>query len=468
MPSKWERQDKNFWRNKQEELKRRDTSRYPTDHPMHYLPHQEQPALPGAPEDGQDDVQRRAAAFQGKRYAERVAEAREEQKRVRGGIQPQVERSNVSQARVDWKEEVERMPLGETMIDNQKHSLLMHMKRLRENPVYRWKRERFVCKQPAVVTDMARRRVIPEVMVLQAGAPVPRGIDAERANIVYCDLHALAVTAGVHPSRCPAALAEYFIPEEEPKNELWLEESDLSLSRVAVLLGVTEPAALGLQLRAAVGMGYDCILLSDCADPYSDEALETSVCAHVTAGGYPRVHVVREEDGDDIWGIVNRVIAKHDLLPVAVAPSRRQDSQRPSEVWDSLRSSDQLHRGMCVFFGGERGLDVDLVVWNTERDVSVMHTLDAQSIGSGPHAAVAMSSLKEPRLPLPEGRLAALDGAAAAAPDGEAVPVPVLPRADPAAPHRRMQLSKWYADGGGPAFRTEVSWSGPAAPDAVN
>eukprot|EP01062_Namystynia_karyoxenos_P056007 TRINITY_DN46987_c0_g1_i1.p1 TRINITY_DN46987_c0_g1~~TRINITY_DN46987_c0_g1_i1.p1 ORF type:complete len:520 (+),score=158.59 TRINITY_DN46987_c0_g1_i1:78-1562(+) len=389
----------NYWAERGErELTEAGRAALPLDHPVGMLPPQENHAAIEA----SDQPRRPTFVEQNdewtRRYAEKLAQMRREETRARTALQPEHPRSSRSQAVVDWEEKVGSMPLGECEISSRKHSVAQHLMRIRTNAKYRWNHERFVSRREAAISDLAQRDYRPELLLLEAGRPVPQHIDPDRTNIVYADHWVLGTCVGM--TNHEGVAAEYFIPEEGRKNLLWLPDSPVTLGRVAVLLDIADPEVLGSILRSAVGLGYDAILLAEgCADPYTDEVLDASLCAHVSAGGYPRMHILREADGDDTWGIVNRVIARHDLLPVAAAAGPASGLIPPDALWGELRSRGQLDRGMCVFFGGREGLDLEYVRHNTDHNVLAVGALagaDPLLFDAAQKAALTMHALREP------------------------------------------------------------------------
>ena len=164
-------------------------------------------------------------------------------------------------------------------------------------------------------------------------------------------------------------MAEYFIPDEGSKLDLWT-NPDVPTQRVSVFINITNPVQLGELIRSAVSLGSDTILLMDgCADPYATEVTDVSHAAQVTGGGYPRFHILRPEDGDDPWGIINRMIRTHNLLPVTLGGDSRT-TDTPDTLWRGLGEENDLDRKMIMFSGSqEHGLDVDYVKHNIEVEV---------------------------------------------------------------------------------------------------
>eukprot|EP00756_Hemistasia_phaeocysticola_P050345 Hpha_TRINITY_DN2509_c1_g1::TRINITY_DN2509_c1_g1_i1::g.1413::m.1413 len=400
--------------------------------------------------DAGQNVKRDTRLREGKDYFDEMANIAKERDRERYEDMDMTAagRSDVSQAVVDWQEKTSRMPLGEMEISDRKHSVCTHLMRIRENPIYRWKHERFVVRNADAVRDLATRKYLPEVVLLESGAPVPQALDPDRTSIVYCDHQVLRHVAGAPDAWC---VAEYFIPDEEPKNMMWLPEGTEILRRVAVLQGVRDGEQLGRMLRSAVAFGFDAILISECADPYSQECIDSSLAAHVSLGGYPRVHILREEDGDDVWGILNRVIARHDLLPIAISPAAQG---APEDVWGMLHERGDIERGLCVFFGPDRGADLAYVAHNVDRDVAEV-SVEPAGIGTPlleapQRAAIAMHALREPTFTQEALVQSTLDAGV-----GDPVPVTV-----PAGPAGRMRVDRsFHSVQARAAYKSVVSYS---------
>eukprot|EP01064_Diplonema_japonicum_P038278 TRINITY_DN9201_c0_g1_i1.p1 TRINITY_DN9201_c0_g1~~TRINITY_DN9201_c0_g1_i1.p1 ORF type:complete len:491 (+),score=83.57 TRINITY_DN9201_c0_g1_i1:39-1511(+) len=313
-------------------------------------------------------------------------------------------RKGKTQSAVNWENLTDSMPVASTMITNRKAKVIDHFLKLRQNPKYRSKNERFVLRDGSAISNLASNGYFPEMLLLEPNVNAPPGIDLEKTPTVFADKMCLSVAAGKDHS---GMAAEYFIPDEQAKSNLWVEEAP-PIKRAAVLLGIHEPQHLGNLIRTATVLGCDAIILSDCIDPYSDQVLSASMAAHVTAGGYPAFHTLREEEGDDPWGIVNRMIRRHNMLPLTSATLTEdiEDSSPSHEIWHELREEDNLDTSMCFFFGSERyGLDVDYVKHNVERTCkqACVHATQLQGLSAANQAAVLLHAFSEPTFqhPLP-------------------------------------------------------------------
>ncbi|EPY41030.1 hypothetical protein AGDE_02895 [Angomonas deanei] len=74
---------------------------------------------------------------------------------------------------------------------------------------------------------------------------------------------------------------------------------------------------LGTILRTAVGFQYDAIVVSNhCADIYDNRVIRAARGAHFQTG--VPIYTLREEDGDNTYGMLNHVVERNELLPVCV------------------------------------------------------------------------------------------------------------------------------------------------------
>eukprot|EP00755_Sulcionema_specki_P025468 Sspe_Gene.83378::Locus_54696_Transcript_1_2_Confidence_0.667_Length_1627::g.83378::m.83378 len=358
-----------------------------------YFPTKHRPAFGDPKKEIQDNL---------KAHDEKLQEMREKADREFAAAAPMLvrkERSSVSQAVVDWKQKTESMPIGETEITSRKHSVVKHLIMLRSNPKYRWNHERFILSDPAGISELAQREYPPEVLLLDASTVPPKHLDLDKTAVVYTNRYVLSAIVG--PERSKAGMvAEYLIPDETPKRDLFEEKFDAQIRRMAVLVDVQEPAHLGALMRAAMVSGCDAILLMDnCIDPYEMDVLDVSKACNVTAGGYPRVHILRAADGDDAWGIINRTIRRHNLLPVVPAEEGQVDTVSPTQLWQELRETGDIDQGMCFFFGSAKyGLDTDYVMHNLEKAPRQLQLTNAATIPMIPavEASLMLEALREP------------------------------------------------------------------------
>ncbi|KAJ9440743.1 tRNA/rRNA methyltransferase YsgA [Diplonema papillatum] len=308
-------------------------------------------------------------------------------------------RSKKTQAAINWDTVMEEMPVAETQVSSRKNKIIQHLIRLRTNPKYRWKQERFVLRSPEAIGNLAKIGYRPELLLLSPTGERPQNINLDETPTVFADKYVVAAACG-EGNDCSMA-AEYFIPQEESKAMLWHEKAQ-PLKRVAVMMGITEPDHLGQLIRSAVGMGCDAVLLAEgCADPYSSEVLDASLAAQVTAGGYPKFHILREEEGDDPWGIVNRMLRRHGMQPVLAAtlPEDVDSSVTTDALWRELDEQGTTDAAFCIFFGSsKKGLDVDYVKYNLELAAHQVYVPTASVLGLShtAQAAIIMHSLMEP------------------------------------------------------------------------
>ena len=297
---------------------------------------------------------------------------------------PMKQRSTRSQAAINWDNVLDEMPVaGQGTISSRKNQTLQHLARLRLNPKYRLKRERFVARDEKTISSLARNGVFPELLALSPDAKAPKHVSLDTQRSVVVDRYVLAAAAyggsgsasvmsyGSLPTG-GVMMAEYITPDEPSRLELWDEDARFSYDRVAVIMGVRDPAQLGQMIRTTVASGCDVvILMDDCSDPYSTEVVDHSLASQVTKGGFPKFYVLRPEDGDDPWGILNRLIRTHNMLPVLAATNEedQEESVSTDALWRDLSERGESDRKLCMFFGAEKyGLDVDYVKFNLEAE----------------------------------------------------------------------------------------------------
>ena len=289
-----------------------------------------------------------------------------------------LQRQKKTQTLIDWENIQLELPTTRQTVSNRKHRLIGHLIRLRENTKYRHKQEKFTVRCSETIAQLARRGVRPEVLLLNPEARVPKGINLEKMPTVLATRELTAMAAGKsYKDGFEGLVAEYIMPDEEERQQLWLSDS-ASIKRAAIFVGIKESEQLGEQIRSAASLGCDAILLVDgCIDAYHPEVIDASMAAGVTAGGYPRFHVIREEHGDDPWGIINRMISHHGMLPVLSATNNEDldSASTADQVWRDLQSSGNIDQPMCFFFGDKKyGLDVDYVRHNLEAQTQLVKT----------------------------------------------------------------------------------------------
>eukprot|EP01060_Flectonema_neradi_P000632 TRINITY_DN10399_c0_g3_i1.p1 TRINITY_DN10399_c0_g3~~TRINITY_DN10399_c0_g3_i1.p1 ORF type:complete len:511 (+),score=69.38 TRINITY_DN10399_c0_g3_i1:44-1534(+) len=380
-----------------------------------------------------------------------------------------LQRQKKTQTLIDWENiQMELPKIGQT-ISSRKSNVVNHLLRLRSNPKYRHKQEKFTVRSSEAILQLFQRGVKPDLLLLNPQARVPNGISLEKMPTVLATPEIVSIAAGEGHT---AMIAEYIMPEEEDRQQLWLSPKG-SIKRAAVFVGIQSPGQLGEQIRSAVALGCDAILLGDnCVDAYSQEVIDASMAANVTVGGYPRFHVLREEHGDDMWGILNRMISHHEMLPVLSA-TNNEDMDAAStadELWRGMQTSGDIDRPMCLFFGDKKhGLDIDYCHHNLDTAAALVKAPTGfVGLPASSQAALVMNSLMEPTFvsALPPAPISFSETKAAkvrlitpisreianARIEGR-----VIQTQSPSAP--TMRVSKFYKQRsfGQPAYKTEIS-----------
>ena len=167
--------------------------------------------------------------------------------------------------------------------------------------------------------ELSRRDIFPETLLLPAGAEVPEW--AERAQ---CEV--IPVTKAVSDSIDPGGdgyIGNFKMPTPPLVEELI--GNKRRLERVLVLDNVTDPGNLGTLLRTAAGFAYDAVILTNhCADLYHHAVVRAARGVHFMEN--MRLYVLREEDGDDTYAMINHIITRNDLDAVAYTPMPFEES----------------------------------------------------------------------------------------------------------------------------------------------
>ncbi|EPY31903.1 hypothetical protein STCU_03121 [Strigomonas culicis] len=122
-------------------------------------------------------------------------------------------------------------------------------------------------------------------------------------------------------------VGEFAIPPPPPKEHLIANKQ--RLGRVLVLDNVDDPGVLGTILRTAVGFQYDAIVATNhCADLYDHRVIRAARGAHFQRG--VPIYTLRDEDGDNVYGMLNHVAERNNLMPVCV--SGQDDASASTEA----------------------------------------------------------------------------------------------------------------------------------------
>eukprot|EP00758_Cryptobia_borreli_P011382 Tbor_TRINITY_DN5649_c0_g8::TRINITY_DN5649_c0_g8_i1::g.8383::m.8383 len=112
-------------------------------------------------------------------------------------------------------------------------------------------------------------------------------------------------------------IGDFSMPEPPPIEDIIANQ--FLFKRVLVLDNVDDPGHLGTLLRTSAAMDYDAVfLINHCADLYHHTVLRAARGIHFMKSA--RFYVLKEENGDDAFGMINHVIKRNKLDVVAFTP----------------------------------------------------------------------------------------------------------------------------------------------------
>lgn len=197
-----------------------------------------------------------------------------------------------------------------TVIDDVDHTLVQHFVKLSTNDKYRQARRMLVVGGRAMIEELCQAGHRPRHLMVEAGRPIPEWAQGRRdTDVVVVDRH---VAAAVAPGTDGYA-GDFAIPPPPMKEQLIANHQ--RLNRVLVLDNVDDPGVLGTLLRTAAGYEYDAIITTNhCADLYDHRVLRAARGAHFQTA--VPIYTLKEEDGDDVYGLLNHVVERNNLLPL--------------------------------------------------------------------------------------------------------------------------------------------------------
>lgn len=218
-----------------------------------------------------------------------------------------------------------------TVIDNTDTALMQHFMKLFSNPKYRSARRMTVVGGREMIRELCEQGHAPKHLLVAEGRKIPDWAYAEeKMEIVH-------VTRRVAEQCAPGSdgyIGDFELPPPPPKEHLIANKQ--RMQRVLVLDNVDDPGHLGTLLRSAVGFQYDSVIaINHCADLYDHRVLRAARGVHF-ASGVP-IYTLRDEDGDDVFGMLNHVMERNNLSPVCFAP--QADAEREEAGGGVFRSS---------------------------------------------------------------------------------------------------------------------------------
>ncbi|CCW69471.1 unnamed protein product [Phytomonas sp. Hart1] len=206
------------------------------------------------------------------------------------------------------------------VLDQPEHHLIRHFLKLHGLPRYRQARGMMVVGGKEMLRELCGRGFAPRHLLLTAGKPLPEWAARLRETAVVRVAPSLASTCA--PGN-DGYLGDFDIPPPPLKERLIANPH--RLRRVLVLDNVDDPGVLGAVLRTAVGFQYDAVIATNhCADLYDHRVVRAARGVHFQ-DGVP-LYTLQEEDGDDVYGMLNHVIERNNLLPLAFSPQEDHPS----------------------------------------------------------------------------------------------------------------------------------------------
>ncbi|SYZ69568.1 SpoU_rRNA_Methylase_family [Leishmania braziliensis MHOM/BR/75/M2904] len=200
-----------------------------------------------------------------------------------------------------------------TVIDNVNHKLVQHFVKLSTNERYRQARQMLVVGGQAMIEELCRAGYRPHHLMVECGKPIPESFrDCQTTDIVFV---AQSVSASV-ASGLDGYVGDFEIPTPPMKEQLIANHQ--RLNRVLVLDNVSDPGVFGTLLRTASGYQYDAIIATNhCADLYDHRVVRAARGAHFQTA--VPIYTLKEEDGDDVYGLLNHIVERNNLLPLCYA-----------------------------------------------------------------------------------------------------------------------------------------------------
>nr|CCC93128.1 conserved hypothetical protein [Trypanosoma congolense IL3000] len=198
-----------------------------------------------------------------------------------------------------------------TVISDERHQLIQHFARLRQNPKYRSSKQMIVVSGKALLGELFERGFTPKHLLVRNGHDVPNWASKKGVKT-----EVIRVERNVADFCSPGNdgfIGDFDIPKPPPKENLIANKQ--KFDRVLVLDNVDDPGILGTVLRAAVGFHYDVVITTNhCADLYDHRVIRAARGAHFQSA--VPIYTLREEDGDDVYGMLNHVVQRNCLSPV--------------------------------------------------------------------------------------------------------------------------------------------------------
>nr|6YXX_EE Chain EE, SpoU_methylase domain-containing protein [Trypanosoma brucei brucei]6YXY_EE Chain EE, mt-LAF5 [Trypanosoma brucei brucei] len=222
-----------------------------------------------------------------------------------------------------------------TVISDERHHLIQHFVKLRQNPKYRSSKQMMVVGGRHLLHELHKRGYTPRHLLVREGQQKPKWATntGVKTEIIRVDRH----VADVCSPGNDGFIGDFDIPKPPPKESLIANKQ--RFDRVLVLDNVDDPGLLGTVLRTAAGFHYDAVIATNhCADLYDHRVIRAARGAHFQKA--VPIYTLKEEDGDNVYGMLNHILQRNDLSPVCFAA--RDDNDATDELDDLVR---QLRSG---------------------------------------------------------------------------------------------------------------------------
>ncbi|KAF8299192.1 putative SpoU rRNA Methylase family [Trypanosoma cruzi] len=202
-----------------------------------------------------------------------------------------------------------------TVIDDERHDLIQHFVRLRQNPKYRSSKQMMILGGREVLRELFEEGHTPRHLLIRGSQEVPswakkKGVETE---IVRVDRHVAEVCAPGNDGY----IGDFDIPPPPAKENLIANKQ--RFDRILVLDNVDDPGLLGTLLRTAAGFHYDAIITTNhCADIYDHRVVRSARGAHFQKA--VPIYTLKEEDGDNVYGMLNHIVQRNNMSTVCFTP----------------------------------------------------------------------------------------------------------------------------------------------------
>ncbi|KAH9601393.1 tRNA/rRNA methyltransferase [Trypanosoma melophagium] len=202
-----------------------------------------------------------------------------------------------------------------TVIDDERHDLIQHFTKLRQNYKYRSSKQMMIVSGKEILRELFEAGYTPRHLLVRDGQDVPawtkkKGVKTE---IVRVNRHIAEVCAPGNDG----FIGDFDIPPPPPKENLIANKQ--RFDRVLVLDNVDDPGILGTLLRTASGFQYDAIITTNhCADLYDHRVIRAARGAHFQ-NSVP-IYTLKDEDGDNVYGMLNHIVQRNKLSTVCFTP----------------------------------------------------------------------------------------------------------------------------------------------------